>query len=304
VSFDLTNDAPTAGELGGPGDGPRGDVLKVDATQSADSIVVADKQAAPDGKPTDGAVPDGAADGGKPGTDGSTDGALDSALPDQGADQGLPTDQAKDHAPDQPKPPVDQVVLPDQSPIVDHPWLPDLGPDQAVPDQGPDAGILLPVSEATLKQAFGSAQVPCIDDKGDPSWPWTTDIVDSSTVEFFDGAALVAAAPQETKNWVGSLPSVVIVWDIDACDCENPWSNCGSWNSAGLLIRGATLVSNNTLQLAPGTTVADINLLDVSGSGGYQNERAGADDSGLASTPQLVNPVNKAKELVIQLAQP
>ena len=70
------------------------------------------------------------------------------------------------------------------------------------------------------------------------------------------------------------------------------------------MIRGATLDGQNRLQLAPNTTVDDMNMLDVNATGQFEREDfAKPDDSELFMHPQLVNTVDKAKQLILDTAK-
>jgi hypothetical protein len=168
--------------------------------------------------------------------------------------------------------------------------------DFIVPDQ---PGVeIVPVSAAALGQAFFNTKVPCVDKNGKADGSQIA-VADSATVKLFDGKITMADAAAGTKAWVGGKPTATILFDINACDEE--WPSGTSWSSAGLLVRGASLVSGE-LKLSAGTTVKDINLLDIHGDGKWQNEFAKPDDSLLHTYPQLVNPTQKAKELVLKLA--
>lgn len=177
----------------------------------------------------------------------------------------------------------------------------DTGPLDSLPHDSvvPDGGPVTPINVVSLGQAFVSTQVVCVDKSG-KVYATTTAVADSATVKFFDGQVTLAGASQDTLSWVGGQTSVTVLYDLNACDDEAP-SGGAEWSSAGLLIRGATLDTSGDLVLAPGTTVADINLLDINTDGTLQGEFVDPDDSLLYTYPQLVNPVNKAKELVVQL---
>ena len=88
---------------------------------------------------------------------------------------------------------------------------------------------------------------------------------------------------------------MTIIWDVNACDEDN-------WLSAGLLARGARLNASGELALDPGASTADLNLLNVTDQGHFQQDTALPDDSLLGATPGLVRPVRRAKELVLELA--
>lgn len=170
-----------------------------------------------------------------------------------------------------------------------------------VADQSPlhEVAVVVPVGAAALGQAFFSTQVPCVDKAG-LATGGQTKVADSASLQFFDGAVTLNGAAPNTLAWVGGKPAVTVMFDINACDDEAP-SGSSSWSSAGLLVRGATLVSGD-LMLSTGSTVNDINLVDVNTNGTWQGEFVEPDDSLLHTYPQLVNPTNKAKELLIKLA--
>ena len=58
--------------------------------------------------------------------------------------------------------------------------------------------------------------------------------------------------------------------------------------------------------LAPGTTVDDINLINVHANGTFQgnSDFSRPDDSELSQHPQLVNTVAAAKQTIIQITSP
>jgi hypothetical protein len=205
-----------------------------------------------------------------PGADGAPDGPLpDLAAPDRGS--------------------------PDRAPL----------PDRAVPDLGPlpDTGGSRPLTEAYLGQVFDAAQVDCVDKNGVDKG-YSIPIVDSATLTFFAGSVALAGAPADTLQWVGGNPAVVVLYNLNACDDEYPGQS--SWSSAGLLVRKAALDGLGRLVLQPGATVYDVNLIDILSDGTFQgsSDFAQPDDSKLPDTPQLVNPVGKAKQLLIQEGSP
>jgi hypothetical protein len=209
---------------------------------------------------------------------------LDQAAPDQGLPDQMVPDQA---APDQGLP--DQVV-PDQA-----------APDQMVPDQtiAPDKGAIVPITASALGQAFVNTTVQCVTSDGQIQSS-TIPVADSSSVSFFNGTVTLAGAGQPTINWVGGLPSVIVVFNPNACDWEDP-AGYNEWGSGGLLVRGATLNGSGQLVLQPGLTTQDINTLNVNSDGTFQVDYFEPDDSLLSTFPQLVNPVNQAKQLILQL---
>jgi hypothetical protein len=194
------------------------------------------------------------------------------------ADQSLPLDQTT---------PLDQPIPTDQA----------LPLDQALPA---DTTIIVPIDAATLGQAFSSTTVACVDMQGNTNGTQTP-VADSAKLTFFDGAVTLANAPAALKGWAGGKSTVTIMWDPNGCDDEWPLSGSTSWGQAGLLIRGASLDSSGRLVLEPGVTASSINLLDVYGDGGYEQEVFGIDDAGLASHPPLIQGVNAAKQLILTL---
>lgn len=196
------------------------------------------------------------------------------------------------------------------------------GPDRAVPDTWPDApprpdaplppdllpppdtGGARPLTASELGLALDKARVRCVDKQGTDKG-YDIPIVDSTTVKYFAGSVTTPGAPTETLTWLGSSPAVTIVYDLNACDEEYPGRS--SWGSAGLLVREASLDAKNRLVLQPGAGIYDINLIDVLSDGTFQgtDDFAKADDSKLAiDTPQLVNPVTRAKEVIVELGLP
>ena len=202
-----------------------------------------------------------------------------------------PADRGQDHRAD---------GLPD-GPGSDQPRLDQLPPDQLPPDQLlPDAKLIVPVpvSATVLAQSFNGATVPCVDKYG-TSQGYNTKIAENGWVKLFNASVTLAGAVQETKTWVGSSPAVTVVYDLNACDEEYP--GYGEWGSTAILVRKATL-SGGHLLLLPSVTIADLNFIDTLDNGVFQEEYAKPDDSLLE--PHLVNPVNKAKQLILQLGLP
>lgn len=169
----------------------------------------------------------------------------------------------------------------------------------------PDTDGSRPLTESHLGQVFNAATVPCVDASGQDKG-YSIPIVDSAALTFVDAATVtLPGAPKDTLSWVGSLPAVTVIYDLNACDNEYPGR--ASWGSAGLLVRKATLDPLGRLVLQPDATVYDIDLIDVLNGGAYQGTEDFAlpDDSRLAvDHKQLVNPVGKAKALIIQEGLP
>jgi hypothetical protein len=182
---------------------------------------------------------------------------------------------------------------------------PDLrAPDLRAPDLKPvtpDLPVYQPVTAAALSTAFAAATVPCINAQGVVAGSPIV-IVDTSAVSFV--VPPLASAPAETVAWLGGKPAVVVVWDPNACDAVELPPSGPNWQTAGLLIRGATLDAQNRLQLATGTTLQEIDLVDVDVSGVITTDHFLPDDTTIATFPQLVQPVLAAKQLVLQLATP
>lgn len=175
-----------------------------------------------------------------------------------------------------------------------------LSPDTTVQ---PDTGTIAPLSAAQVGATYLKTQVQCVNANGNPQGGQIP-IVDSGSVSFVQGAVTLQGAPNDTKNWVGSLPSVTVVWDLNACDAEDPIANDGDWTSAGLLIRGATINASGQLVLQPGRTTGDIDFINVNPDGTFQNNAdfAQPSDSGLSAYPQLVNTITAAKQTLITLS--
>jgi hypothetical protein len=229
--------------------------------------------------------------------------AHDTAAGDWGAlDLGpAPADLTKDS-----DVPLDGAALSDVKSLSDTPSSSDVNPPDSVappdsmlpPDSGP---AVVPVDKTSLGQAFFAATVPCVDKAGQAQGT-NTKIADSASVSYFSGSVTMAGAPSDTKTWVGSQPTVTVLYNLNACDDEYPGKT--EWGSAGLLIRKASLDTSGKLLLQKSVTVKDINLIDVLSDGSFQSSTdfAKPDDSQLPTImPQLVNPVGKAKQLIVQL---
>ena len=176
----------------------------------------------------------------------------------------------------------------------------DLPVTDAPPDLPGDLPSVVPLDAATLGNALLAATVPCVDKSGTLKGG-AIPVADSAAVGLHDGQIALAGADPSTTSWVGGKPSVIVVFDVNACDDEAP-SGSAEWGSAGLLVRGASLDGQGRLLLSPGAAVTDINAVDVNGDGTWQSEFCLPDDSQIpASYPQLLEPINKAKQLVIQL---
>jgi hypothetical protein len=215
---------------------------------------------------------------------------VDHAPPDRTAPDQTPSEQTADQATS------DQAALNEAA------------PDQAAPDQAapadqtlpPDKGAIVPVSTSALGQAFVNTMVQCVMYNGQVQSNFIP-VADSSSVSFFDGAVTLAGADQPTVTWAGGQPTVVVVWNPNACDWEDPANQAANWGSAGLLVRGATINGSGQLVLQAGTTIQEINILNVNSDGTFQVDYFLPDDSDLPNYPQLVQPVTKAKELILQL---
>jgi hypothetical protein len=168
----------------------------------------------------------------------------------------------------------------------------------------PDSAGFKPVGTTDLLAVWSSLKVKCIADDG--SWNNTLigPLDNLGYAAFVDGASTLAGATADTKSWAGSKPAVTVIFDPNACGQEDPINYDGEWGSAGLLIRGATL-SAGKLVLAPGTTAADMDFLDVTASGAFESSSdfAGADDKGLAGYPQLAVVVTALEQGILQAAK-
>lgn len=200
------------------------------------------------------------------------------------------TDPPSDTAAD--GPPLD--APPDMTAPLD--VLPDLMPFDA---PSPDAGGMVPVAVEALSAAFWAAYVPCVNrwhyDQG-----YSIRIVDTAALFFLSGEVTLQDASAEILEWVGNEPSVTLVWDPNGCEYEGFSSN---WTSAGLLIRKATINRAGELILDAAAGLADINMINVDDDGRYPEEFAAPDDSQLSDYQEMLNSVERAKTLILSLAQ-
>jgi hypothetical protein len=178
---------------------------------------------------------------------------------------------------------------------------------------GAETGLLeagrtgTPISASDLGDELAKTQVPCIETDGtvNPSIS-SIPIVDSSTVKLVDGKVTLVDAPAETRAWIGSLTSVTVIYDPNACGDEAPNSSATDWASAGLLVRGAYLDPSGRIVCGPQTTTSDVDFIDVVSSGAFDDKIQsedffGADDAKLAAYPNLVQPINAAKTVLVKL---
>lgn len=166
-----------------------------------------------------------------------------------------------------------------------------------------DAKVYRPVSAQEILTEWWATLVPCVNQYGQAQG-YNVGIIDSNLCTMVNGTVTLAAAPASTKAWVGTLPSVTIVWDLAACAYEDPAAGDNEWASAGLLIRGATINAQGKLVLQPGVTVQDMDLIDVYSTGGFEGsiDFVLPTDAELHLHPQLVNTVNAAKAAIIKVA--
>jgi len=177
------------------------------------------------------------------------------------------------------------------------------GASAGTPDL-PAKGGIVPVTPQALLQQWSSTQVPCVDQNGTAKGA-PIGIIDSALVLFVDGELTLQQAPVKTKKWVGGLSSVTVVWDPNACVAENPFDPGGSWEHAGLLVRGASLDALGRLVLEPWVSVQDMDLIDVAADGAFQGKTdfCNPQDYGLSGYPQLVGPVLAAKAGILAAAK-
>jgi hypothetical protein len=169
-----------------------------------------------------------------------------------------------------------------------------------------DLAVYRPITAAELAAAWKPVTVPCVDEKGQPAGASPIGILENAVaVSFVQGSVTLAAAVAETKAWAGVQPAVTVIWDPSMCGIEDAWNGTGAdgeWAEAGFLIRGATLDGQGRLLLAPGAAMSDLDVLDVSSSGGFEAEVFGADDAGLATFPNAGGTVTAAKKKLLELA--
>lgn len=188
--------------------------------------------------------------------------------------------------------------------------VPDLGrpdlprlPDQRVradllqrPDLPP---IIRPISTAALLSAFAALRVPCVMANGTVRPNHEISILDQALVHFWDDSDF-ARWDSETQAWIGKRSAVVVVFDPNACDLEDPVGNDADWQSAGIIIRNARLI-NGMLQLGATVTLLDMNVVEASFVKSYDIvERFATDDSLIP--PQLREPMRAAKNAIFSLA--
>jgi subtilisin-like proprotein convertase family protein len=156
------------------------------------------------------------------------------------------------------------------------------------------------LTPAEISAAWSAVQVPCVKKDG-TAGEGTIPLLDRPDVKLFDGKTALQAAPDALKGWVGDQPSALVVFDINACEFEDTKNKDSDLVSAGLLVRGAKLVDGRLL-LGPTTTTADLDYLNVSSAGLFEEDPGGVDDSKLSEQPQLVPAVTAAKQGLLDLA--
>lgn len=214
--------------------------------------------------------------------------------------------------------PTDAPPLAADRSLSDQPAQPDGEPDSLPPDRGAaDAPAPKVITEAALAGALGAAKVPCVLPNGTTTGKPPIPIVDADAsgvvqVWFYDGATLLAGAPESTQNWVSQryTHSALVVFNPNACDAEDPIEGDGDWTAAGLLIRGGQVDSPSCpgcgITLDPRVTIADIDFVDANPDGTYDGAMEFEDfalptDDELPSHPQLVEPINAAKQIILSL---
>lgn len=218
--------------------------------------------------------------------DAAADDAGDDAAADAPSDGARPTDLGED-------------VLADSWPAGD------LAPSDLVPvdlasNPKSDAPTPIAIDLAALSQQLSIREVPCVladgTNTGTPQ-----KLADTNKASYCAWSTLKGSLPAQTLQWVGVGSAAAVVWDLNACDDED-WQNSADddWATAGLVIRGATISTSGQLLLAPGTTFADMNLVDLSAGCGWEGDDFGPLDQGLP--PNLVEPVEGMKRLLIDLA--
>ena len=164
-----------------------------------------------------------------------------------------------------------------------------------------DAGVYRPVGAAALSAELAITTVQCVTAKGVLK-DYAIPIVDSPQVTFLAAAPALASAPAALRAWVGLRPAVIVIWDPNACDVEDPVSNNNDWNHAALLIRNATLGPGGALRLGDEVTPADMDVYDSTSKGVFTGDFAGIGDAYLSQHPQLSRVVTAAKAVLLRLA--
>jgi hypothetical protein len=167
----------------------------------------------------------------------------------------------------------------------------------------PDQGSFKPVTSSDLLATWNALKVDCVDNSGTATGAKVSLLDNSGWALLVDGAVTLSGAPQVTKAWVSGKPVVTVCFDPNSCGDENPRGRGKDWASAGILIRGATLGAGK-LVLAPGTTTSDMDLINVTDKGVFEDnyDFAEPDDSKLTDTPQLVPTVTALKLGILQAA--
>lgn len=171
--------------------------------------------------------------------------------------------------------------------------------DSATDASSGDAGLsggMKPIDAIALGAALFAARVPCILVNG--TLQGDQPLADRNWAAFYDWSLYVPSADPATIAWVGGKPSVMVLWDLNACEYEEA---DGDWYTAGLIVRGATLNASGQLVLASGTTLADLDVVDADVSGSWESERYGPTDQGIE--PNLVEPIGGAKALLLALSK-
>ncbi|MCK5801031.1 MAG: hypothetical protein KAI47_27775 [Deltaproteobacteria bacterium] len=162
-----------------------------------------------------------------------------------------------------------------------------------------DAKVVTPFGEAAFLAALKAKKVDCV--KVDGTRDGTTQaLLDTDLLKFVDWSTVSGSVPAgPTTSWIGSASAVLLIWDLNACDDEDPINHDGNWADAGIVIRGAKVVGTR-LYLLPKTGLRDMDFVDVTSTGAWQGEMYGVDDAALP--PNLVEPVNGVKTLILQMA--
>jgi len=159
------------------------------------------------------------------------------------------------------------------------------------------------VSRTEVGTALSAETVPAIGADG-RDMGFDIPILDAPGVSFAPCSVILSGAPSAFVSWIGGADCAVVIHDVNAAEEEAPTGSAadGEWQTAGVVIRGATLGgSGGSLTIPVETTLDDMNYLDVLASGGYEREQWGVDDSSVL--PQHAASVLRIKEVLLAITR-
>lgn len=157
--------------------------------------------------------------------------------------------------------------------------------------------------EDEMLLALQAAEARSIDHLG-VDWGVMTPVLDTPLLEIIDCERTLLGAPADLRSWVGGLPCITIIFDINAYDELDPTGLDDDWSSVGMVVRGVRLETSHARELVivePELASEDLDIIDVLPTGAFQSDEDPWTPEDVDVWEWMADPILVCKETMLEV---